>query len=375
MKKIALLGLSGSIGLSTLNVIREQSHSFQIVMASVHDNIDFGIQAAIEFSIPILVITGDIPNSFRIEDYPSICFYSGKDELIRLLENVDYDIGLNAVSGSSGLPYTMAIINSGHDLALANKESLVMAGHLVNDIIKKNKVRILPVDSEHSAIFQVLYKHTKDEIRYLHLTASGGPFRILELDQFQNITKEQALKHPTWSMGTKVTLDSATMFNKGLEIIEAQWLFDMPFERIQACIHPQSIIHSMVEFVDGSIISQMSLPSMQLPILYALSYPKHIQSDIVKTNLFQLPALTFEEIDPERYPLFHLACQAGKSGGLYPTIINAANEKALDAFLKGDISFCQISENVEKTLNQYENISNPDLETILKTTRDILDNN
>lgn len=372
MKKIALLGISGSIGESAMNIVREHKDEFSITLASVHNNIDLAVRAALEFHIPKIAVTGLIPSTFRPEDYPDIAFYFGKEELIRLLKNEEYEIGLNAVSGSAGLPYTMAIIGSGRNLALANKESLVMAGHLVQHMVKEKGLKILPVDSEHSALFQVLHGHDQKEIRYLHLTASGGPFRTLELEKFKDITIEQALKHPTWSMGTKVTLDSATMLNKGLEVIEAHWLFNMDYQSIKACIHPQSIIHSMVEFVDGSIVSQMSIPSMQLPILYALSYPLHIHSLNVQTDLYSLKPLTFERVDEKRYPLFYLACSAGQQGGLYPTIMNAANEKALALFLRKQISFQGIYETVDKIMNQYENIQNPDLETILKTNDQII---
>jgi 1-deoxy-D-xylulose-5-phosphate reductoisomerase len=371
MKRIALLGMSGSIGDSTLKIIDKHRDDFCIAFASVHNNIENAIVNAHKFNIPIICITGNVPSSFNIADYPDISFYYGQNSLLHLLKNEDYDICLNAVTGSAGLPYTIEVINRGIDLALANKESLVMAGHLVKDICRRTKSKILPVDSEHSAIFQCLFGHSEDEIKKLHITASGGPFKDLPLESFKDITLEQALKHPTWAMGTKVTLDSATMFNKALEVIEAHWLFEMDFADINAVIHPQSIIHSMVEFVDGSILAQMSVPTMELPILYALSYPKHIKSDNVKTNLLELKDLTFREIEKERYPLFYTAVEAGKAGGLYPTIMNSANEAALNLYLSRKIHFTQIPEIVKEVLDHTENIDFPDLEEIIESNTKI----
>ena len=373
MKKIALLGMSGSIGTSTLNIMQNHDKDFCISFASVHNNVESAIKSAILFNIPKICITGNPEKKIDEEEFPDISFYYGKESLLSLLRDEDYDICLNAVTGSAGLPYTMEVLQRGKKLALANKESLVMAGHLVAELVKNNNGEILPVDSEHSAIFQCLKGHSIKEVKQLHITASGGPFRATPLAEFKDITVENALKHPTWSMGTKVTIDSATMFNKGLEVIEAHWLFNLPYERINAIIHPQSIIHSMVEFLDGSILAQMSSPSMELPILYALSYPKHIASDNVQTDLLSISALTFEKIDKQRYPLFFVAIQAGAAGGLYPTIINAANEAALSLFLQKKIHFTQISNMVDKALNKFENISFPSLEDILHVNKEAFD--
>jgi len=371
LKQIALLGMSGSIGNSALKVIYNHQDDYHISLASVHHNIDNAIKNAVLFNIPRICITGQSAERINESDYPGIKFYYGQDSLIELLENDDYDICLNAVTGSAGLPYTMTVLKRGKDLALANKESLVMAGHLVKELLITSESRILPVDSEHSAIFQCMFGHSNDEVKSLHITASGGPFRTLPLDDFKYITVENALKHPTWSMGTKVTIDSATMFNKGLEVIEAHWLFDLPYTQINAIIHPQSVIHSMLEFVDGSILAQMSKPSMELPILYAFSYPKHICSDNVKTDLFSLPSLTFEAIDQKRYPLFYIALQAGVSGGLYPTIMNAANEAALKLFLDRKIHFTDIVNVIEDALNLYENQINPALNDIILCNQNV----
>lgn len=365
MKNIALLGLSGSIGQSTINIVKNHQNDFKIVFASVHNNIESCINEIIQLKIPIVCITGKIPSNINLNDFPSIRFFFGQESLLSLIRNENYDIALNAVSGSAGLPYTIEIIKRGKSLALANKESLVMAGHIVKSICDKSKSMILPVDSEHSAIFQCMYGHSSEEIKSIHITASGGPFRCLPLEDFKSITLENALKHPTWSMGTKVTLDSSTMFNKALEVIEAHWLFNLDYDRIHAIIHPQSVIHSMIEFVDGSILAQLSTPSMELPILYALSYPKHIPSNNVKTNLLNLSALTFEEICPKRYPLFFTALEASKHGGIYPTICNAANEAALSLLLNQQIHYTQINDIVKKAIDRYQNISNPTLEEVL----------
>ena len=370
-KKIAILGITGSIGESACAVIKEHSDLFEIVYASANTDYQKLINIAQEFSITKIVITD---NKIPPSTHPlwGGQLYKGKNELLNLIKNEECDILLNAVSGSAGLPYTIAALEGGIDLALANKESLIMAGHLVQDILKKTKARLLPVDSEHSAIFQVLHDKNISEVKAIHLTASGGPFHDLPTDDFSKITLKDTLNHPTWKMGTKVTIDSATMMNKGLEVIEAHWLFGVAYNKIEAIIHPQSIIHSLVEFVDGSLISQMSLPSMQLPILYAFTHPHHIPSKIVQTSLDQLPALSFKPICKERFPLYYLAREAGCAGGIMPTVLNAFNEKAIKKYLKSEIGFLGIAEFIEKKVNSIENISNPDLETILEVNKKIL---
>ena len=344
-KRVALLGATGSIGKSTLQVIQEQADKFELVLATAHSNFSELFQTAQKFKIPTLILT-DEKLKTSITDIPSGSkVLYGEDELIRILQDGDFDIALNAISGSAGLRSTMAILQTGKTLALANKESLVMAGHLVKTLQSKHGSKILPVDSEHSAVFQAIGKHPQTEIAKVHLTASGGAFRTLPLQDFDKITVEQALKHPNWNMGAKVTLDSATMFNKALEVMEAHWLFNLEWSQIKAVLHPQSIIHSLVEFADGSILAQMSTPDMMLPILYALSWPERYKSALVQTNLTALPALTFGEITRERYPLFYLGCEAGKIGGILPTVVNAANEAALRLFLERKISFLQITDD------------------------------
>jgi 1-deoxy-D-xylulose-5-phosphate reductoisomerase len=307
----------------------------------------------------------------ELSDIPADCqIHFGSNALQEILNEIDCDIVLNAIAGSAGLQSSITVLERGIDLALANKESLVMAGHLINPILEKSGVKLIPVDSEHSAIFQAIGCTPADQIRKLIITASGGPFRNYPLDKFHKISVEETLAHPTWDMGAKITIDSATMMNKGLEVIEAHWLFDIEFDRIQAVIHPQSIIHSMVEFVDGSIISQMSFPSMQLPILYALAYPKRIPSDILTTNILDLPDLTFEELLKERYPLFFLACTVGKANGLLPTIMNAANEAAIELFLNRKITFTDIYKIVRNSVENAVNKISPTLDEIININRE-----
>jgi 1-deoxy-D-xylulose-5-phosphate reductoisomerase len=364
-KKIVLLGATGSIGKSTLEVVREQSDKLEIVLATAHSKAAELYLSADKLNIPNLVITDEQ----AIRAIPPIIsnrkIYRGEDELLKLLNELEYDIAINAISGSAGLRSTMAILQRGKTLALANKESLVMAGHLVKTLQAKHGSAIIPVDSEHSAIFQAIGKHLPEDVSQVYITASGGAFRSLPLEDFDKITVEQALKHPNWDMGAKVTLDSATMFNKALEVMEAHWLFILDWEQIRAVIHPQSVIHSLVEFRDGSLLAQMSVPDMKLPILYALSYPERYESQLVKTDLLKLPALTFEEISPQRYPLFYLGIEAGRQGGILPTIANAANEAALKLFTEGRIRFVQISQVVEQALATAVQISNPALEEII----------
>ena len=281
-----------------------------------------------------------------------------------MLEDLDYDIVINAISGSAGLKSSYTVLKRGKKLALANKESLVMAGHILKDFTANNP--IIPVDSEHSAIFQCLGNHNNHEVEKLIITASGGSFRDRPLHTFKDITVAETLKHPTWDMGAKVTIDSATMMNKGLEVIEAHWLFNMPFSKIEAIIHPQSIIHSLVKFIDGSHIAQMSSPSMQLPILYALSHPEHIDYKKVATDLLTIPDLTFRKIEKERYPLFFLALEVGLEAGILPTVMNSANEACISLFLKNKISFRNFYSIISEHLLSAPQIQNPDIETIIK---------
>lgn len=371
MKNIAILGITGSIGLSAVNVIKNHSDKFRIVLASAHSNYQKLFSLAAEFSIPKIVITDKNLQQKITESLPHTQIFWGEDNLTELLSDSECDLVLNAISGSAGLQFSMQTVSAGIDLALANKESLVMAGHLISQELQRSKSLLLPVDSEHSAIFQAIGSTPLSEIKSLIITASGGPFRKIPLSEFENISVENALAHPNWKMGKKVTIDSATMMNKGLEVIEAHWLFQKDFSHIKAVIHPQSIIHSLVEFADGSLLAQLSFPSMQLPILFAFSYPHHIDSELVKTDIFKLPELSFHKIEKSRYPLFFLACEVGKSGGLLPTIMNAANEAAVELFLNKKINFTEINTLVQNVVERENNLSSPDLETIIRTNKEI----
>ncbi|HZV33587.1 MAG TPA: 1-deoxy-D-xylulose-5-phosphate reductoisomerase, partial [Verrucomicrobiae bacterium] len=285
--------------------------------------------------------------------------------LLKLATMPSADIVLIAIVGTAGLQPALAAIRSGKDIAVASKEILVMAGEIVMSEARKHGVRVLAVDSEHSAIFQCLNDKPGDSVRNLWLTASGGPFRKTPKEEFASITVERALKHPSWVMGRKITIDSATLFNKGLEMIEARWLFDIEMARVKVVVHPQSVVHSMVEFVDGSIIAQLSTPDMCLPIQYALTYPERARSDRVQTNFAKLGTLTFEEPDPERFPSLNLARRAGEIGGTLPAVLNAANEIAVEAFVNRRISFPQITETVCRIMDKHKVLSHPTLEQIL----------
>ncbi len=371
MKKIAILGITGSIGISAVNVVRQHPNDFEIVLASSNNNYSKLFELAVEFNIPELVITNSALEQ-KITDIPKNSDLNfGEDELQRRIGSVECDIILNAISGSAGLRSSITTISKGTDLALANKESLIMAGHKIMKMLKHSETNLIPVDSEHSAILQAIGNSTPEEIRSIIITASGGPFRDLPLNEFENITLEDTLKHPTWDMGAKITIDSATMMNKGLEVIEAHWLFHKSYNDIKAVIHPQSIIHSFVEFVDGSILAQLGFPTMQIPILYALTHPKHIKSTIQKTNILDLPNLNFRELSIERYPLFEIAVNAGIQGGILPTILNASNEAAIDLFLDKKICFRYISRIVEKQISKFHNFQNPSIEEIIQINKDV----
>jgi 1-deoxy-D-xylulose-5-phosphate reductoisomerase len=371
VKKIALLGATGSIGTSFFEVFAEQKDRLQLSFVAAHQSYQKLCPPAMRHGVEMAVLTGitDLSEQKHIrQSFPQLKLYFGEDELIRLLENEDYDIGLNAIGGSSGIEATFAILKRGKKLALANKESLVMGGHLVQKL--KQPGQIIPVDSEHSAIFQALGQHPLSEVKKLIITASGGAFRTLPLDEFASITPAMALKHPNWDMGAKVTLDSATMFNKALEVMEAHWLFDLPYDRIEAVIHPQSVIHSLVQFIDGSLLAQLSSPDMKLPILYALSYPERWSSELVQTDLLSHNNLSFQALESARYPLYYLGLQVAQAGGIMPTIMNAAAEAAMQLFLAKTIRFTDIHPLVERTIQAAEQIPDPDLATIIACNKD-----
>jgi 1-deoxy-D-xylulose-5-phosphate reductoisomerase len=370
VKRIALLGATGSIGSSFMQLYREQKERLSITFAAAYRQYQKLCPLALESGIQTLVFTGinEAAEQEKIRaEFPELKLYFGASELTRLLQEEDYDIGLNAIGGSAGIEATFTILKRGKKLALANKESLVMGGHLVQKI--KRKDQIIPVDSEHSAIFQALGPHPLSEVKKLIITASGGAFRDFPLKKFGSITPAMALKHPNWDMGAKVTLDSATMFNKALEVMEAHWLFELPYEQIEAVIHPQSVIHSLVQFVDGSLLAQISTPDMKLPILYALSYPERWASGLVQTDLLSLSPLNFQEIEPKRYPLYVLGLEVARAGGILPTVMNSAVEAATQLFLCEKISFTDIYPLVDNAIQQAEQILDPDLQTIIQTNK------
>ena len=371
-RRIALLGSTGSIGQQTLDVVRCFPEHFQIVALAARSNVELLAQQAQEFHPEFVACFADTPHTAKAARAAIPGVLLGEDGLLAVATHSDVDIVVAATSGLKGLQPTLAAIRAGKTIALSNKETLVMAGHLVMQAAREQNVSILPVDSEHSAIWQCLRGEDTQEIRRLILTASGGPFRRSSLEEVRSVTVEQALAHPTWRMGPKITIDSATLMNKGLEVLEAHWLFDIPYERIEVVVHPESIIHSMVEFVDGSIKMQASLPSMHLPIQEALSYPTRL--DTAGTGLVrelswpEVARLNFEALDTARFPCFQLALEAAKRGGTYPSVLVGADEEAVALFLAGKISFPVIAELIEAVLERHQSIEQPDIPTILEAT-------
>lgn len=381
-RRIALLGSTGSIGRQTLDVVRCFPEHFRVVALAARSNIDLLARQAQEF-LPSLVAcfaeTTDVEQAARAA-LPNVVI--GEQGLLDVAMHTDADIVVAATSGLVGLGPTLAAINAGKTIALANKETLVMAGHLVMREAQRAGISILPVDSEHSAIWQSLRGEHTTEIRRLLITASGGPFRRATLEQMRGVSVEQALAHPTWRMGQKITIDSATLMNKGLEVLEAHWLFGIPYDHIDVVVHPESIIHSMVEFIDGSIKMQASLPSMHLPILVALSYPQRLDTATTgllrELNWADLARLNFEALDVTLFPCFRLALEAAKRGGTYPCALVGADEEAVALFLDGKIGFMDIPTIIEAVLERHRSVDEPDVPTILeacawarKTAREI----
>lgn len=368
-KIIAVLGSTGSIGTQTLDVVREHPDLFEIYALTAHNNVDLLISQAREFLPEMVVIANEslYPKlKEALSDLP-IKVWAGEDALSQVVEAEPIQIVLTALVGYSGLKPTISAIKSKKTIALANKETLVVAGELVSKLAIENRTPILPVDSEHSAIFQCLVGEGNNPIEKIWLTASGGPFRNFTKDQLAKVTKVQALKHPNWAMGAKITIDSASMMNKGFEMIEAKWLFDVTPEQIDIVVHPQSIIHSMVQFADSSVKAQMGLPDMRLPIQYALTYPDRIFSSFERLNFSQCKDLTFEEPDRNRFPNLQYAFEAVEQGGNMPCILNAANEIVVDAFLKDQCGFLQMSEIIEQTMQSVSFIAQPTLDDYIQT--------
>ena len=355
VKRLAILGSTGSIGQQTLEVVRALSHKFQVTALAASRNTDLLNRQINEFQ-PDFVYHQNKKRADAAYQFLSL------DEIAR---HPRVDTVVIATSGKSGLSPTLAAVKAGKTIALANKEALVMAGEIITTEAKLNGARILPIDSEHSAIWQCLRGEIPPPSRLL-LTASGGPFHHYPPEQLEKVTPEQALKHPSWQMGRKVTIDSATLMNKGLEIIEAHWLFDMPYDRIKVLIHPQSIIHSMVEFADGSVKAQLSYPDMRLPIQYALSYPERLaNAELPRLDWEKIKDLTFELPDSDAFPCLRLAIGAGEKGGTYPAVLCAADEVAVELFLSQRIKFTDIARLVEQTLTEHEAVANPVLEEII----------
>ena len=371
MKNISLLGATGSIGRQTLDVIRQHPEHFQLLSFSAGRNMEETRKIINEFS-PKLVSVLKKDDAVRLQgEFPFVQFVYGEKGLTEVALFSESDIVVNAVIGSVGLLPTLEAIKAGKTIALANKETLVTAGHLVMEAARKHHVAILPVDSEHSAIFQSLQGENSKNVVRLILTASGGSFRDRTREELQHVTREEALNHPNWSMGAKITIDSATMMNKGLEVIEAHWLFHIPYEQIDVVLHRESIIHSMVEYHDHSVIAQLGTPDMRIPIQYALTYPERLPLPSAKRlNLADIGALHFEEMDFDRFRCLAFAYEAGKAGGSMPTVLNAANEVAVSAFLEGKISFLKIEELIGKALDWHTLIKDPDLETIQSVDRE-----
>jgi 1-deoxy-D-xylulose-5-phosphate reductoisomerase len=370
MKKVVLLGSTGSIGTSTIKVAEDLPDKIQLIGLGAGNNVELLAEQTRKHS-PKWISIFDPVKAKQLESIvdPKTKIYSGSNGLLKLATMPEADIVLIAIVGTAGLQPALAAIRAGKDIAVASKEILVMAGEIVMNEARKHGVRVLAVDSEHSAIFQCLDDKPASSVRNLWLTASGGPFRDKTLwpkEKFSEITVERALQHPSWVMGKKITIDSATLFNKGLEMIEARWLFDIEMARVKVVVHPQSIVHSMVEFIDGSLLAQLSTPDMCLPIQYALTYPERVGSDRVQTNFAKLGTLTFEDPDTDRFPAINLARRAGEVGGTLPAVLNAANEVAVEAFANRKINFPQISEMVARVMEQHHVVEQPTLEKILE---------
>ncbi|MGA2544538.1 MAG: 1-deoxy-D-xylulose-5-phosphate reductoisomerase [Verrucomicrobiota bacterium] len=366
MKNVVLLGSTGSIGASTIKVAEDLPGHIRLLGLAAGNNVELLLKQTRQHR-PQAVSIGDPAKAAALQTTlgASAKVFSGDDGLLKLATLPGADIVLIAIVGTAGLQPALAAIRAGKDIAVASKEILVMAGEIVMREARQHGVRVLAVDSEHSAIFQCLDGKPPASVRALWLTASGGPFRATPGDEFPAITVERALQHPKWVMGRKITIDSATLFNKGLEMIEARWLFDIEIGRVQVVVHPQSVVHSLVEFVDGSILAQLSTPDMCLPIQYALTYPDRVLSNRVQTDLAALGQLTFEPPDPDRFPALKLARQAGEIGGTLPAVLNAANEVAVDAFIHRRITFPQISELVARVMSRHTVVQHPDLPLIL----------
>ncbi|MEI7555940.1 1-deoxy-D-xylulose-5-phosphate reductoisomerase [Candidatus Chlorohelix sp.] len=382
-KRIALLGCTGSIGQQTLDVISCHPEKFQLISIASSRISDTLKQQVATYKPKRVGIGGQTEESFDVSGYeprPEVVY--GNEGLVQLALDPEVDIVVVATSGQHGFAPTLAALKAGKQVALANKEVLVMAGELVTEQARKSGIQLRPIDSEHSAIWQSLsgegltnehgeenWSQTNDKVRRLILTASGGPFRSFTKEQMANVTVEQAMKHPNWNMGPKITIDSATLFNKGLEVIEAHWLFGLPYDKVDVVVHSQSIIHSMVEYVDGSVKAQLGTPDMRLPIQYALGYPERLANDYPRLDFTKLRELNFELPDTERFPALRLAYEAGRRGGTYPTVLAAADEEAVRLFHERKITYLGIADLVERSLDAHNPVAHPTLDDIAEADR------
>lgn len=368
MKRLSILGSTGSIGVNTLQIVSQFPEQFEVVSLSAGLNIQLLKHQILQFRPKVVsVLNKELSDTLR-RDLPDVPveIVHGVEGLIRVATHPEVDQVVSAIVGAVGLIPTLSAIKTGKTIALANKEPLVMAGKIVMEAAKQNHAQILPVDSEHSAIFQSLLGHQKEDVHRLVLTASGGPFLNLSLAKLQEVSVKEALNHPNWEMGKKVTIDSASLMNKGLEVIEAHWLFDIPVEKISVLIHPQSVVHSMVEYVDGSIVAQMGITDMRIPISYALSFPQRLLLNLPRLDLSRNEALSFFQPDPERFPCLKLAYQSIEIGETLPAILNAANEVAVNAFLEGSLKFTEIPVLLQRVMQEHEVKSIHTIEDVLK---------
>ncbi|CUS77221.1 1-deoxy-D-xylulose 5-phosphate reductoisomerase [Candidatus Kryptonium thompsonii] len=366
MKRIAILGSTGSIGKNAIEVILNFPNRFKVTYLAVNKNIKLLLEQ-VKLLKPKGVVIFDKEKAEEFSNFVNgeVEVLSGEEGLLEVVSRDDVDIVLNSLVGFSGLKPTIKAIESKKRIALANKETLVVAGEIITKLLRENNVELIPVDSEHNAIFQCLVGEKISDINRIILTASGGPFLYKNKAELENVTVEEALKHPNWKMGSKITIDSATLMNKGLEVIEAHWIFGLPVDKIKVVIHPQSVIHSMVEFIDGSIKAQLGVPDMKIPIQYALTYPERKHANYGQVDFVKLGQMTFLEPDLDKFECLKIAYEVAKLGGTYPTVLNAANEVAVEAFLNRKIKFTMIPEVIKKAIDAHKPKFNPDLDDIL----------
>lgn len=378
MKRIAVLGSTGSIGTQTLEIVRERKGEFEVVALAAGSSIDLLEQQIIEFAPKVASLTKEedareLKNRLSLKNVNSTEVVYGMDGLIACATESSADMTVNAVVGMIGILPTIAAIKAGKDIALANKETLVTAGHIIMPLVEQYKIKLLPVDSEHSAVFQCLQGAGEQTVEKLLLTASGGPFRGMKREELGSITVERALKHPNWAMGRKITIDSSTLVNKGLEVMEAGWLFNLRPEQIEVVVQPKSIIHSMIQFTDGAVLAQLGTPDMKLPIQYAMTYPDRVSLGGKRLDFFELQKIEFYKPDTDTFRALALAYDAFSEGGSVPTVYNAANEMAVALFLDRKIGYLRITELIEQAMNVHKKISNPTLEEVLSTEAETYD--